>query len=259
MNTTTKSIRVYRSGIHRGEEALIVGNQRAGMITLSGCHLACRSCYTPETSRQHIGVDHDALSFSHLVDALIKQRAGNLNLISPTHLWTQLREPLFQMKRRYDLPLILKISGYEPAAMVRDMAQIADVFVPDFKVSGSLVAEKEHLPKNYADQTAKALSEMLSTHGDSLFTKDGLLYRGIVVRHLIIPGHADDSALVIDRLNQIGFRGHLNLMTRFVDSNAHTLHAADPRLVRSLAETARASGMEILVDGNSNWALSKGA
>lgn len=248
-----KPIRIYSSGIHRGEESLVLGNEDSGVINFSGCHLACRSCYTPETSRDHQGQDYDETLFVNLVENLLENGAKNINLISPTQWWNQLSKPLESIRAKYlnRFRLVIKISGYEPKELIKEMATLCDVFVPDFKVVSRTAAIRECLPVPYALVTASAISQMLVTHRQNVFSTDGHLSKGIVVRHLILPHSPGEARSVIHQLNDIDFRGFLNFMTHFWEPSSRKLHRADATFVNSLFDDAAALGIGVLIDGKS--------
>ena len=238
-------VRIYKMGIHFGEEPIIVGNHRSGMINFSGCHLACSFCYTPETSVRKEGRDYPVQSLAQVFDELAQQGAQNLNLISPTHFFPQLEAPL----RDCRLPKVLKVSGYESVALARRFAHCADVVVPDFKVLSETAAAKVNLPRNYGVVATAMIETLESQYRKPQFTPDGKLARGVVVRHLMMPGFFEDSLAVVERLAEISFSGMLNVMTRFVSPAEHRLvcpKAAD--LIR-LVQLAQGYGLTLLVNG----------
>lgn len=246
-----KSIRVYKSGIHLGEEKLVAGNQNSGMINFSGCHLACNFCYTPETSQLKLGSDLTAQEFMYLVDELVMRGARNLNLISPTHLWAPLASPLLKIRLKYGrlLPIVLKISGFESANVIDSMASLADVFVPDFKVRGEAEAKSVNLPSNYGDMTRDAIQRMMRTHSQAHYNEASQMTHGMLVRHLMMPSFLDDSLKVVEALGQVGYTGHLNLMTYFINPKQKSIANAHPLDVQLLALSAENLGMKVLVNG----------
>jgi len=246
-----KTIKVYRSGIHLGEEKKVAGNHASGMVYLSGCHLACNFCYTPETSIHGLGKDFTPVGFHYLLEGLIRRGARNLNLVSPTHVWKALRRPVQLVKMRYGelLPLVLKTSGYETKTIGGDMAQIADVLVPDFKVWSRDAARAVNLPERYGRVALDAIEGWMRTHGQPRTNREGLLSHGLLVRHLVMPGYDADSINVIKALGWIGFRGHLNLLTYFVDSpNGRVINTQGAR-VGDLVSLAESYGMSVMVNG----------
>lgn len=244
-----KPIRIYKIGMHFGEEPVVVGNDRSGMINFSGCHLSCTFCYTPETSVRREGTDYDPAQLPVLVDKLVADGAKNLNLISPTHVFRWIAPELGRVRAKYgnSLPLVLKVSGYESLAMANEF-RIADVLVPDFKVFGAHLAHQVGLPADYGTKAQEFIAALMKTHVPQ-FGADGNLHRGILVRHLLMPGAFADSQEVVKRLSEIGYRGYVNFMTRFIDPKRRKLFTANSENVSELVETAQTAGMVALVDG----------
>lgn len=239
--------RVLRAGIHGGEEPIVVGNDRAGLVVFSGCHLSCSFCYTPETSVHRLGIDVDREAFAAMLSKLAAIGAGNINLISPTHVWSAIEPVLVQFRTISDLPMVLKFSGFESPRLIQRFAKLADVLVPDFKVFGQDEAVSVSLPASYGKIAENAMAEMIKTHGGCEWNAEGKMTRGMIVRHLLMPGFETDSEQVIAALARAGYRGHLNLMTCFI-SSAGRLHRAPPDRVRDLSAQAEAVGMTVLVD-----------
>ncbi|MEZ4749461.1 MAG: hypothetical protein R3B54_02185 [Bdellovibrionota bacterium] len=244
-------LRVYKSGIHLGEERVIAGNCNSGMVTFSGCHLACNFCYTPETSIQQLGQDLSVGEFTDLLDELVIRGARNLNFISPSHVWAIAQPAARRMKAKYGrrLPLILKISGYERFGLLSSMASIADVFVPDFKVWSPEVARAVNLPEDYGTTAQSAIRQLLITHGASQYSEDMKFSSGVLVRHLMMPEHFEDSLAVIEALGEIGFNSYLNLMTYFYDPKTRRIFNANPSQRDLLAARAERLGMSVLING----------
>jgi len=235
------SILVYKSGIHTGEERAVPGNDRSGMVFFSGCHLACNFCYTPETSVQRLGDILTPSQFQARLEGLIAQGAKNLNLISPTHLWGAIETSLSNIRTYYpNTPIVLKVSGFESRGMVRRMAKLADVFVPDFKVFSSELAQQVGLPPNYGIVASQAIRAMARSHTT-------------LVRHLMMPNAVEDSRAVVADLISMEFTGHLNLMTHFIHPKLG-LKIANPLDVEGLRARAEGAGMQVLVNGKTKVA-----
>lgn len=247
-------MRVLKTGIHRGEEAMVWGNDRSGMIVFSGCHLACNFCYTPETSVLKLGEDLAVDEWLNRVAGLLAEGANNIALISPTHFWSVVEPALIALKTGMgkEIPLILKVSGYESPSFSARMAALGDVLVPDFKVWGSNVADRVGLPLNYGEMALGSIRSFMSTHGTESW-ESGKLQRGIIVRHLLMPDCESDSTEVVEALGRIGYRGVFNLMTFFI-APGRGLIQADPGRVARLAARARELGMAVVIDGGSNEA-----
>ncbi len=246
-----KAIKIYKSGIHLGEEKIVAGNQSSGMITFTGCHLACNFCYTPETSRYELGQTYTSEGFTHLVEDLVMRGARNLNLISPSHFWGQLAKPVFKIKQNYGklLPIVLKISGFEGIKLIESMASLGDIIVPDFKVFGMEQAKSVNLPTHYGTTAIRAIETLLTTHGFSHLNESGKLTHGLLIRHLMMPGFLDDSLEVVGALGSIGYSGYLNLMTYFIDPRSHQVTNANPAEVHLLTTVAHRWNIKVLVNG----------
>ncbi|MCB0418814.1 MAG: hypothetical protein KDD39_14285 [Bdellovibrionales bacterium] len=244
-------LRVYKSGIHLGEERIVAGNCNSGMINFSGCHLACNFCYTPETSVEQQGQDLSTGEFTDLLDELVVRGARNLNFISPSHVWAVAQPAARRIKAKYGrrLPLILKISGYERQGLLSSMAALGDVFVPDFKVWSPEVARSLNLPEDYGVTAQNAVRLLIQTHGAPQYSDDMKLSSGVLVRHLMMPEHFEDSLDVVEALGDIGFSGHLNLMTYFYDPRTRRIHNANPTQRDLLATKADQLGMSVLING----------
>ncbi len=242
-------VRVLKTGIHRGEEAIVWGNDRSGMIVFSGCHLTCNFCYTPETSVLKLGEDLEVDEWLNRVAGLLAEGAHNIALISPTHFWARVEPALAILKAGMgrDIPLVLKVSGYESPSFSARMADLGDVLVPDFKVWSAEVARRVGLPENYGEMALGSIRTLMKTHGQERWNS-GKLQRGIVVRHLLMPGCEPDSLEVVEALGRIGYRGTFNLMTYFV-APGRGLIQADSRRVIQLSARARKMGMSVVIDG----------
>jgi len=246
-----KPMKIYKSGIHLGEEKVIEGNQSSGMITFTGCHLACNFCYTPETSIYDIGSDYSAEAFSRLVEDLVMRGARNLNLISPTHFWSTLSRPLLKIKLNYGrlLPLVLKISGFESPETLHGMSSLGDIIVPDFKVFSSESARSVNLPLTYGKTAQRSLEILMKTHGFSHYTDSGKLTHGLLVRHLMMPGFLDDSLEVVRAMAAVKYTGYINFMTYFIDPKVRQVTNANPDEVFILSTSAEKAGMKVLING----------
>ncbi|MCB0404651.1 MAG: hypothetical protein KDD51_07670 [Bdellovibrionales bacterium] len=244
-------LRVYKSGIHLGEERIVAGNCNSGMVNFSGCHLACNFCYTPETSVEQLGQDFSTGEFAELLEELVVRGARNLNFISPSHVWAVAAPAVRRLKAKYGrrLPLILKTSGYERSGMLSSMAALGDIFVPDFKVWSTDVARACNLPADYGITAQSAIRQLLQTHGATQYTHDRKIASGVLVRHLMMPEHFDDSLAVIDALGEIGFRSYLNLMTYYYEPRSRRILNANPSQRDLLVARAEQLGMSVMVNG----------
>jgi putative pyruvate formate lyase activating enzyme len=232
---------IHRYGIHKGEEAFIFGNEASGMVLFSGCHLRCSFCYTKDISFQTMEDPHMSIPMRDVITALKMQGAKNINLISPSHVWHQIHNDLSDST----LPIVAKISGYESLRVFNQMKESVSVFVPDFKV----VHAGYNLPKNYLKVCTKFIEALMHEYG----CKGGhmlgkTLAKGFIIRHLILD--LKDSARVVARLKEIGFKGALNVTSiRICDKTRKLVRSSKSDIMQSFGSVAQESGMSLYMDG----------
>jgi putative pyruvate formate lyase activating enzyme len=219
------------------------------MVVFSGCHLSCSFCYTPEASQLNLGENFTAEEFKNLLAKLLAEGARNINLISPTHTWSVIESVLEKFKEGAGkkIPLLLKFSGFESPALIRRFARLADILIPDFKVWSPQSAKSVSLPIRYGIVALSAIEEMGKTHG-RLIRDSEKIRRGILTRHLLMPGFDVDSLSVIRALKSVSYQGVLNLMTCFIEPGG-SLRKASPKRVEQLIHFTHELGISILVDG----------
>lgn len=243
---------IYHSALHMGEEPVVIGNELAGMVLFSGCHLRCASCYTPEVAFGRQGIDVTAAQLSAEMVRLQVLGAKNILFISPTHVWPQIYPAMTAWRQRQQaLPLILKTSGYERGRVLEQLFEVADVWVPDLKVVSREAAQRQGLPVNYGKVALAAIekAEQSPRLGPSRFGTGEKLIKGTLVRHLIQPGFEDEALRVIEELGHRHFSGILNLMTIFVRPGGQGIQRADPAVVERLVRFAYRARLRVLVDG----------
>lgn len=236
-------MKIHRYGIHKGEEPGVVGNDRAGMVVFAGCHLRCSFCYTPEAAFQAQG---ERLDLGRVFEFLHSRGAGNLNLITPSHVWNDIRGPLREFRRKHPgFPVVLKVSGYEGLRLAKEMSELADVIVMDFKVFHETSALAVNLPRNYARVATKFLERVLENL-PTIQSETGEIRQGIVVRTLWQPALPDEAISIGQVLEQLRFDGAWNLMRFFVDG--HRLKTA-PAEWTGVLQRRYGSTFEIWKDG----------
>jgi putative pyruvate formate lyase activating enzyme len=236
-------MKIHRYGIHRGEEQYVKGNSRAGMIVLAGCHLRCSFCYTPEASFERQG---EFLDLGRVLDELAEQGALNFNFISPTHVWNEIRGPLKLARQRHpQIPVVLKVSGYEGERLAREFAQSADVVVMDYKVFHEDAAKAVNLPVPYGKIASRFLKRLLPLKP---FTQNALgeIESGILVRTLWLPAAPNEAIAIGQELERLGFDGAWNLMRHFIDPVGKRLLSAPKSWEAEATQSLRAApGFEV--------------
>jgi putative pyruvate formate lyase activating enzyme len=244
-----KTIRVYKSGIHYGEEKVIAGNERSGMIYFSGCHLKCNFCYTPEMSKECQGQDYSSDQFFKLLENLLIKGAKNINFITPSHIWSELRPLLMKFKSKYPhTPLIIKPSGYQGKRMAKEMLEVADILVPDFKVISETAAIKLNLPKNYGKNLNQYIQSIQNNHSKNIMTNEKIT-KGVLIRHLMMPQYHQETIDLIHLLLNKGYKGVLNLMDVFIDPKTKRLKRATTEIIKEAIQLASSGEMVLLFNG----------
>ncbi len=221
----TSELRVARSALHFWEEPPISGESGSGAIFFSGCPLRCVFCQNHEISSGGFGVDVSASRLARMMLELEDAGALNVNLVTPFHFAPHVREAVILAREAgLTLPIVCNTSGYERVEVVREMSDVVDVWLTDFKYAGSSLAGRLSAAPDYPEVAAEALRAMLDSvaaAGGPLTDGDGAMKRGIIVRHLVLPGQAADSCAVLDRVWEIaGNEVDLSVMNQYTPNDA---------------------------------------
>ncbi|MCI5676258.1 MAG: radical SAM protein [Clostridia bacterium] len=194
---------VARAAPHFYEEPPISGTRGSGTIFFEGCTLRCIFCQNRDISR---GASRPPLTDAELLSLFGElYRAGvhNFNLVSPTPYVRALCRVLPEVKKRYPLPVVYNTGGYERVETLRQLAGLVDIYLPDFKYADPALSAAFSGAADYPGAAASAVAEMARQTGKPLFDSEGMLRRGTVVRHLVLPGHRADSFAVLMRLAEL--------------------------------------------------------
>lgn len=216
----TAAPRAARSALHFWEEPPISGESGSGAIFFSGCTLRCVFCQNHEISTGGFGVEVTPERIAGMMLDLQGQGANNINLVTALHFAPTVRESvLLAREKGLALPIVCNTGGYELVDTVRAMADVVDVWLPDFKYADPALAGSLSCARDYPEVAASALAEMISAveaAGGRLVDDDGLMRRGVIVRHLMLPGHLDDTLRVLERVWGIaGNSCDLSLMNQY--------------------------------------------
>lgn len=208
----SEEMTVSRATLHAYEEPSISGERGSGTIFFCGCNLRCVFCQNATISRGG-GVRH-TLTPEELSALMLKlQAAGahNINLVTPTHFAKGIRKALLLAKPRLDIPVIYNTSGYEKVETLRSLEGLVDVYLPDFKYASRELSEKYSRAPDYPDVASLALREMFRQVGECVFDGDGMIQKGVIVRHLVLPSCRHDSIAVLHRLSELLPRDKIKL------------------------------------------------
>ena len=185
-----ETFKIARAAKHFWEEPCISGTQGSGTVFFSGCNLRCVFCQNAAISRGCFGKTLTDTELMRVFDRLIESGAHNLNLVTPTHY----AERLVEVLRTYHspVPVIYNCSGYERVQTLQKLEGLIDVYLPDFKYISAEQAKRYSAAENYFEVAAAAIREMKRQQPNDVFS-DGLLQKGVIIRHLILPKNTNRS------------------------------------------------------------------
>lgn len=218
----TNDVRLARAALHFWEEPTISGESGSGTVFFSGCTLKCVYCQNADIARNKIGKVVSIERLAQIFIDLQEKGANNINLVTPTHFAQQI---IFAIKiarsNGLHIPIVYNTSGYESIETIRLLDGYVDIFLTDFKYASSELAKKYSAAFDYPEVVSAALDAMFELVGAvRLGEGDELMKRGIIVRHLLLPTHLDDSKRVIKLLSQKSYAKdiQLSIMNQYTPS-----------------------------------------
>ena len=225
-------ITAARAALHFWEEPVISGSGGAGAVFFSGCTLRCQYCQNYEISRDRYGLPLTTQKLRSVFLDLIAQGAQSLDLVTPTQF---LPDILPALEPKLPVPVVYNCGGYERVETLRELESHVDVYLPDLKYMDSRLADRLSAAADYPEIAKKAIMEMYRQTGPCV-TDDGLLKRGVLIRHLILPGEIENSLGVIDWIADTFPRGSvlISLMSQYVPmGNALKIPPYDRRITKA--------------------------
>lgn len=232
----TDTLRLARAALHFWEEPPISGEAGSGTVFFSGCPLKCVYCQNHEISTGNFGIDVSPERLAQIMLELQDQGALNINLVTATHYAHLLPEAIVAAHAQgLVVPIVYNTSGYERVEAVRELDDLVDIWLTDFKYADAgLGRALSHVP-DYPSVAQSALIEMarqLERHGGGAARADGTWTRGIIVRHLVLPGHAEDSCRVLDLIWDAVGDVPISVMNQYTPNAA--MRAAGGELARAV-------------------------
>jgi len=204
-------IRIARAAPHHFEEPPISGTKGSGTVFFAGCSLSCLFCQNQKISREAVGRAVDEEELAEILLALADTGVHNLNLVTATHYTDRVARVLTRIKPRLKIPVVWNSSGYERPETLRLLQGLVDIYLPDFKyVSPTLSAAYSGAP-DYCRYATAAIAEMYRQVGPVSFDENGILQRGLVIRHLVLPGCRENAAAVLKTISDTVPTAHIRL------------------------------------------------
>ncbi len=187
-----EEIRIARAALHFWEEPPISGERGSGTVFFTGCPLGCRYCQNYEISRGTApGRAVTPGELSDIFLELIEKGAHNINLVTATQFIPGVRQAL--IKRKLPVPVVYNTSGYERPESLRSLRGLIDIYLPDFKYAQSGLAGALSNAPDYPETAIRAIHEMAEQAGPPEYDESGMMVKGVLIRHLILPGHTKNS------------------------------------------------------------------
>lgn len=224
--------KIARVGLHHYEEPVISGKKGSGTVFFSGCTLKCVLCQNYEISRGEKGIE---ISDGELVDLffyLKEKGAHNINLVSPSLYVSLLPNALKKAKEQgLDIPFVYNTSAYESVESLKKLEGLVDVYLPDYKYADDSLAWKLSRAKNYDEIAYKAISEMKRQQPKNV-VKCSLIKNGVIIRHLVLPGEAENTKAVFKRIASINLDSVVSVMAQYFPVPAVSGTSIDRRLTQ---------------------------
>ena len=228
-------IKISHAGLHFGEEPPISGSNGSGAIFFAGCNLRCVFCQNFQVSQEfRRGRTRDLTVEELAEEALRLQDAGahNINFVSPSHLIFQMAEAIVAARSRgLVIPVVYNSNGYDAVAALRRIRGLIDIYLPDIKYMDNRLGKRYSGVDDYADIIPAVLEEMRQQVGDLETNRHGIARRGLLVRHLVLPGCPDNSRKCLRLLAGLSPDIHLSIMSQY---SPQYKAAAYPEINRTL-------------------------
>ena len=220
---------VAKTMVHKWEEPALAGNGGSGAIFFGGCTLGCRYCQNRQISCAPTGKPTDSRQLRQIIEELIAQGAENIDLVTPTQflptLIPALQEPL-------PVPVVYNCGGYERPEIVRALASMVDIWLPDMKYADNKLAMQLSGAGDYFETAASAIRQMVRQTGPVVWQEEKIV-RGVIIRHLILPGQVENSLKVLDWIGETFAPGEVlvSLMRQYTP-----MPGMEPPLNRTVTE-----------------------
>ncbi len=207
-------VHAARAGVHYWEEPVISGSFGSGAVFFSGCTLKCAFCQNYDISQENFGKPMTSAELRAAFERLIDEGVQNINLVTPTHF---LPDILPALEPKLPVPVVYNCGGYESVETLRQLEGKIDVYLPDFKYSDNALAKKLSSAPDYFETASAAILEMYRQVGKPVIEGDEMK-RGVLVRHLVLPGCVDNSLGVLDWVAEHFRSGDIlfSLMSQYV-------------------------------------------
>ncbi len=208
---------VSKAFLHQWEEPCISGQSGSGTIFFSGCNLKCVYCQNHKISQEGYGKEISIERLSEIMLELQEKGAANINLVTPTPHALHIAEAVRAAKERgLSIPIVYNTNGYETVETIEALNGIVDIYMPDIKYYSDKYSKKYSNVKDYFDITTKAVMAMYEQVGFPVFDESGLMKRGLLIRHMILPDLLEDTKHILRWIrDNMGEQAYVSLMCQY--------------------------------------------
>jgi len=215
----SSDILISHAGLHFGEEPPISGTKGSGTIFFSGCNLRCVFCQNYQISQEFQQGRARIMSQDDLVSEMLQlQDAGahNINFVSPSHMIFQMADAITSAREKgLIIPVVYNSNGYDSVDALQQIRGLVDIYLPDIKYLDTNLGKEFSLVDDYGDIVPDVLREMLNQTGCLEIDNAGIAMRGLLVRHLVLPGHLDNSRKCLSFLAGLSPDIHVSIMSQY--------------------------------------------
>ena len=210
------TVKIALYSIHNFEEPCISGKKGSGTVFFSNCNMNCVFCQNYEISQQGKGKE---ITIEELAEIFIKQQekdVENINLVTPTSYVPQIIESIkIARNKGLKLPIVYNTNGYEKVETLKMLEGYVDIYLPDFKYSDNELAKRLSKVDNYFEIATQALTEMYKQTGKAVFDDRGIMQKGMIIRHLVLPNHILNSRRVLKWINENMHDVYVSVMAQY--------------------------------------------
>ena len=210
------TVKIALYSIHNFEEPCISGKKGSGTVFFSNCNMNCVFCQNYEISQQGKGKE---ITIEELAEIFIKQQekdVENINLVTPTSYVPQIIEAIkIARNKGLKLPIVYNTNGYEKVETLKMLEGYVDIYLPDFKYSDNELGKSLSKVDNYFEIATKALKEMYRQTGKAVFNENGIMQKGMIIRHLVLPNHILNSRRVLKWINENMHEVYVSVMAQY--------------------------------------------
>lgn len=242
-------IQISHAGLHFGEEPPISGTKGSGAIFFAGCNLRCVFCQNYQISQEFRHNPTRTLTIDELASEMLRLQdlgAHNINFVSPSHMIFQMADAIKVAKKKgLAIPVVYNTNGYDSVDALRQIKGLVDIYLPDIKYLENNIGRQFSAVRNYTDVIPDVLKEMLDQVGHLEMDDDGIATRGLLVRHLVLPGNLENSRKCLRLLSDLSTDTFISIMSQYSPQYKASNY---PEINRSLSETEYDEIMDFALD-----------